>query len=153
MGSPDAQEYIVSIVRELGGELSQSTASIGTTKSTPPITTPAWAFPPTAPASLSPFRFRPLSRKDRFCRHARRDRSAYGNYRRRYKNELIARCQAEIQSIKTNPRQPLRHSSSTMAYGGPPGNCAFRPKRLNLLFGLADDAAKWLGGCGDTHEL
>ena len=29
--------------------------------------------------------------------------SAYSDYRRRFKNELMARSQAEIQSIKTNP--------------------------------------------------
>jgi hypothetical protein len=46
----------------------------------------------------------------------------------------MARCQAEIQSIKTNPRQPLRHTSSVMAYGGPPSTCNFTTEEAYLYY-------------------
>ena len=119
MGSPDAQEYIVSIVRELvtnypidGINWDDEHRRRGYTA--------GLGFPAYSAADLPPFRPGPLSDQHRLRRHARRTDAAYGNYRRRFKNELIARCQAEIQSIKTNPRQPLRHTSATWPTAGRP---------------------------------
>jgi uncharacterized lipoprotein YddW (UPF0748 family) len=124
MGSSDAQEYIVSIVRELvtnypvdgihwDDEIDDPTYSSG------------MGFP-VAPVSSYPnsglARYR---RNTGFVGTPDATDSSYNSYRRRFKNELLARCQAEIQSIKTNPRQPVRHSSSVITYGTVPSTCNF----------------------------
>ena len=124
MGSPDAQEYIVSIVKELvtnypidginwDDELNGAgyTAGFGY---------PAWSQANYARSGLARYRINTgatgtPSNTD----------TAWADYRRRYKNELMARVQAEIQSIKTNPRQPLRHTSAALAYSPVPSSCDF----------------------------
>ena len=121
MGSSDAQEYIVSIVRELVTNypidgINWDDEHDGT------VYALGLGFPAVSTANSGLARYR---RNTGYVGTPSATDAAYNNYRRRFKEELIARCQAEIQSIKTNPRQPLRHTSSTMAYGGPPGNCTF----------------------------
>jgi uncharacterized lipoprotein YddW (UPF0748 family) len=124
MGSPDVQEYIVSIVRELvtnypidginwDDELNGAgyTAGFGY---------PAYNQTNYAKSGLARYRINTgvtgtPSNTD----------TAWSDYRRRYKNELMARVQAEIQSIKTNPRQPLRHTSAVLAYSPVPSSCNF----------------------------
>ena len=124
MGSPDAQDYIVSIVRELvtnypidgiNWDDEINTAGYNAGQGFPAYS--AATYPRSGLA-----RYRALSG---FVGTPSATDAAYGNYRRRYKNELMARCQAEIQSIKTNPRQPLRHTSAVMAYSPVPTSCTF----------------------------
>jgi uncharacterized lipoprotein YddW (UPF0748 family) len=124
MGSSDAQEYIVSIVRELvtnypidgihwDDEHGSAEYSAG-------LGFPAYSAVTYPRSGLARYRA-----NTGYVGTPSATDAAYGDYRRRFKNELIARCQAEIQSIKTNPRQPLRHTAAVMAYGGPPSTCNF----------------------------
>ena len=124
MGSSDAQEYIVGIVRELVTNYQIDGINWddehGGTEYSAGLGFPAYSTAIYPRSGLARYRA-----NTGFAGTPTATDATYGNYRRRFKNELIARCQAEIQSIKTNPRQPLRHTSSVMAYGGPPGTCAF----------------------------
>lgn len=124
MGSPDAQEYVVSIVRELvtnypidGINWDDEINGAGYTAG---FGYPAYSQSNYARSGLARYRIHTgvsgtPSNTD----------PAWANYRRRYKNELMARVQAEIQSIKTNPRQPLRHTTAALAYSPVPGSCDF----------------------------
>jgi len=124
MGSSDAQEYIVDIVRELVTNYEIDGISWddehGGTEYSAGLGFPAYSSATYTNSGLARYR-----RNTGYVGTPSATDATYGNYRRRFKNELIARCQAEIQSIKTNPRQPLRHTSAVMAYGGPPGSCTF----------------------------
>lgn len=73
---------------------------------------------------------------------------AWDDYRRRFKAELMARVQAEIQSIKSNPRQPLRHSSAALAYGSAPSTCTFSGSTPYLFY--CDWAGMLQNGWVDT---
>jgi uncharacterized lipoprotein YddW (UPF0748 family) len=124
MGSPDAQEYIVSIVKELitnypidginwDDELNSAGYNAG-------FGYPAVSQATYAHSGLARYRINTgvggtPSNTD----------TGWANYRRRFKNELMARVQAEMQSIKTNPRQPLRHTSAALAYSPVPSSCDF----------------------------
>lgn len=123
MGSPDAQEYIVSTVRELVTNypidgINWDDEVDGVEYSPEGLGFPAYDTSVYPRSGLARYRT-----NTGFVGTPAATDSTYNNYRRRFKNELIARCQAEIQSIKTNPRQPLRHTAAVMAYGGPPGSC------------------------------
>jgi uncharacterized lipoprotein YddW (UPF0748 family) len=124
MGSPEAQEYIVSIVKELitnypidginwDDELNGAgyTAGFGY---------PAWSQADYARSGLARYRI-----NTGYVGTPSNTDTAWADYRRRYKNELMARVQAEMQSIKTNPRQPLRHTSAALAYSPVPTSCNF----------------------------
>ena len=124
MGSPDAQEYIVSLVKELvtnypidginwDDELNGAgyTAGFGY---------PAWSQANYAKSGLARYRI-----NTGYVGTPSNTDVAWSNYRRRFKNELMARVQAEMQSIKSNPRQPLRHTSAALAYSPVPSSCDF----------------------------
>jgi uncharacterized lipoprotein YddW (UPF0748 family) len=124
MGSPDVQEYIVSIVRELvtnypidGINWDDELNGAGYTA--------GFGYPAVSQANY------PRSGLARYRINTgavgtpSNTDTAWANYRRRYKNELMARVQAEMQSIKTNPRQPLRHTTAALAYSPVPTNCTF----------------------------
>ena len=124
MGSPDAQEYIVSIVRELvtnypidginwDDELNGAgyTAGFGY---------PAYSQANYSRSGLARYRINTGASGT-----PSNTGTAWSDYRRRFKNELMARVQAEMQSIKTNPRQPLRHTSAALAYSPVPSSCTF----------------------------
>lgn len=124
MGSPDAQNYIISIVRELvtnypidGINWDDEINGAGYTQ--------GYAFPAYSAATYPRSGLARYRTNTGFVGTPSANDGAYSNYRRRFKNELMARSQAEIQSIKTNPRQPVRHTSATMAYGNPASTCDF----------------------------
>ena len=124
MGGTDAQEYIVSIVRELVTNypidgINWDDEHDGT------VYALGMAFPSTSTSTYTNSGLARYRRNTGFMGTPSATDSAYNDYRRRFKNELVARCQAEIQSIKGNPRQPLRHTSAVMAYGNPPSTCTF----------------------------
>jgi uncharacterized lipoprotein YddW (UPF0748 family) len=133
MGSPDAQDYIVSIVRELVTNYEIDGINwddeINGTGYAQGYAFPAYAQTNYARSGLARYR-----NNTGYVGTPSATDSAYGNYRRRFKNELMARCQAEIQSIKTNPRQPLRHTSAPLAYGTAPGTCDFTPSTPYLYY-------------------
>jgi uncharacterized lipoprotein YddW (UPF0748 family) len=122
MGSPDAQDYIVSIVRELATNYPIDGINwddeINSAGQTAGMGFPAYSQANYGHSGLARYRI-----NTGYVGTPTATDATYGNYRRRFKNELIARCQAEIQSIKTNPRQPLRHTLSGMAYGDAPTSC------------------------------
>ena len=124
MGSPDAQEYVVSIVKELvtnypidGINWDDEINGAGYTAG---FGYPAYSQANYARSGLARYRI-----NTGYVGTPSNTDTAWANYRRRYKNELMARVQAEIQSIKTNPRQPLRHTSAALAYSPVPGSCDF----------------------------
>jgi uncharacterized lipoprotein YddW (UPF0748 family) len=116
-GSPDVQEYLMSIVRELvtnypidgiNWDYIRYTqtdagypASTSYTKSTlarfQTITGYVGTPPPTG-------------------------ENSWNNFRRRTIDEIIRRARAEIPSIRTNPRQPLRNTADVFAVGDAPFN-------------------------------
>src|SRR5947209_4297366 len=105
MGSPDAQEYIISIVRELVTNypidgINWDDEVDGVEYSPEGLGFPAYSAAVYPHSGLARYR-----KNTGFVGTPSATDGAYNNYRRRFKNELIARCQAEIQSIKTNPRQ------------------------------------------------
>lgn len=124
MGSSDAQEYLVSIVRELVTNYEIDGINWddehGTAEYNAGLGFPAYSQANYARSGLARYRINTGATGTPAY-----DDASYSNYRRRFKNELIARCQAEIQSIKTNPRQPLRHTAATVVYGDAPSTCAF----------------------------
>lgn len=124
MGSPDVQEYIVSIVKELvtnypidGINWDDELNNVGYNAG---FGYPAYSQSNYPRSGLARYRINtgvtgtPVNTD-----------SAWADYRRRFKNELMARVQAEIQSIKTNPRQPLRHTTAALAYSPVPSSCDF----------------------------
>ena len=134
MGSPDAQEYIVSIVRELVTNypidgINWDDELDGVEYSPIGIAFPAYSTATYSRSGLARYRT-----NTSYVGTPTATDSTYGDYRRRFKNELIARCQAEIQSIKTNPRQPVRHTAATMAYGSPPSTCDFSPSSAYIYY-------------------
>ncbi len=124
MGSPDAQEYIVSIVRELVTNYPIDGINwddeINTTGYNAGFGYPAVSQATYSRSGLARYRINTGATGTPSNTDA-----GWSNYRRRFKNELMARVQAEIQSIKTNPRQPLRHTSAALAYSPVPGSCTF----------------------------
>ncbi len=135
MGSPDAQEYIVSIVKELvtnypidginwDDEINGTGYNAG-------FNYPAYSQANYARSGLA--RFRINSGYASTYTPSNTD-TAWSNYRRRFKNELMARVQAEMQSIKTNPRQPLRHTTAALAYSPVPASCDFTTSTPYLYF-------------------
>jgi uncharacterized lipoprotein YddW (UPF0748 family) len=125
MGSPDAQEYLVSIVKELVTNYPIDGINwddeIDTSQYSPMgMCFPAYNTTVYTNSGLARYR-----RNTGYVGTPSATDAAYNDYRRRFKNELMARVQAEIQSIKTNPRQPLRHTSAALAYSPVPGSCDF----------------------------
>jgi uncharacterized lipoprotein YddW (UPF0748 family) len=134
MGSSDAQEYIVSVVRDLVTNypidgINWDDEVDGVEYSPEGLGFPAYPAAAYPRSGLARYR----TNTGLVGTPSATD-AAYGNYRRRFKNELIARCQAEIQSIKTNPRQPLRHTAAVMAYGAPPSTCDFSSEEAYLYY-------------------
>src|SRR5678816_3409487 len=124
MGSPDAQEYIVSIVRELVTNYPIDGINwddeMNTTGYNNGFGYPAYDQATNPRSGLARYRINTGA----VGTPANTD-VAWSDYRRRFKNELMARVQAEVQSIKTNPRQPLRHTTAALAYSPVPTNCDF----------------------------
>jgi len=133
MGSPDAQEYIISIVRELvtnypidGINWDDEINGTGYNQ--------GYGFPAYSQTDYTNSGLARYRRNTGYVGTPSATDSAYSDYRRRFKNELMARSQAEIQSIKTNPRQPLWHTSAPLAYGTAPSTCDFTPSTPYLYY-------------------
>ena len=124
MGSPDAQEYVVSIVKELvtdypidGINWDDEINGAGYTAG---FGYPAYSQTNYARSGLARYRINNATNGTPSNTDV-----LWSDYRRRFKNELMARVQAEMQSIKTNPRQPLRHTTAALAYSPVPSSCDF----------------------------
>ena len=152
MGSPDAQEYIVSIVRELVTDY--------------PIDGITWDDEHNATEYTLGIGF-PANSTNNYPRsglarywaiHGPTNTPSatdtnYGNYRRRFKNELMARCQAEI-PVHQNQYQPgAAHLGDDGLRRRPRHLRLHLNQRLALLLGLGDDVEERLAGCGHSDEL
>ncbi len=113
-GSPDAQEYLISIVRELVTNYPVDGIHWDYIR----YTTPNAGYP-----SDNNYFNSGLKRFQRIYNYVgvpADSNGAWNDFRRREIDELVRRCRAEIASIKTNPQQPVRFSASVFATGGAP---------------------------------
>ncbi len=124
MGSPDAQEYVVSLVKEIvtnypvdGINWDDEINGAGYTAG---FGYPAYSQANYPRSGLARYRI-----NTGYVGTPSNTDTAWADYRRRFKNEFMARVQAEIQSIKTNPRQPVRHTTAALAYSPVPSTCNF----------------------------
>src|ERR1051325_852561 len=148
MGSPDAQEYIISVVRELvtnypidGINWDDEINGAGYTQ--------GYGYPCFSQANYSHSGLVRYRINQSIAGTPSNTDTPWSNYRRRFKNELMARAQAEIQSVKTNPQQPLWHTTAPLAYGlTPPSNCDFTGTTAYLYF--SDWAAMLQNGWVDA---
>ena len=115
-GSPDVQEYIVSIVRELVGNYEIDGINFDYIRYT--VTNAGYPADNTYDGS-SLARFRRITG---YVGTPPPTDTAWSDFRRRTVNELIRRCRAEIPSIRTNPRQPLRLTADLYGSGGAPAD-------------------------------
>ena len=125
MGSPDAQEYLVSIVRELVTNYPIDGINWDDEIDGAEYDPLGIGYPAVSMATYTNSGLARFQRNTGFVGTPATTDNSFNNYRRRFKNELMARMQAEIQSIKTNPRQPLRHTSAALAYSPVPTSCDF----------------------------
>jgi len=106
-GSPDVQEYLVSIVRELV-----------TFYDIDGINWDYIRYTQTDAGYPSDTNYQNSTKK----RYQRLGGYTWDDFRRRTISELVSRCRAEIPSIKSNPRQPLRHTADLFATGNAPAD-------------------------------
>ncbi len=115
-GSPDVQEYVVSIVRELIAHypidgINFDRIRYQQTDAGYPVSA--------AYAKSSLARFQQITG---YVGTPSPSLSSWSNFRRRTIDELIRRCRAEIASFKDHPRQPIRLSADTIVWGNAPLN-------------------------------
>ncbi|MCP4590756.1 MAG: family 10 glycosylhydrolase [bacterium] len=115
-GCPAVQDYLVSIVRELVTDYEIDGIHWDYIRYT---STDAGYPAHTWYADSGLERFRTIEG------YAGTPDTSYGpwnDFRRRGINELIRRCLAEVHTIDSNPRQPLRHTAAVFGAGNPPAN-------------------------------
>lgn len=115
-GSPEVQEYILRIVRELANNYEIDGIHFDYIR----YTVKDAGYPSDASYANSS-----LARYQRITGDAGTPGStegAWSDFRRRTIDELIRRCRVEIPSIRTNPRQPLRLTAALFAAGGAPSD-------------------------------
>ncbi|MHC4798793.1 MAG: glycoside hydrolase family 10 protein [Planctomycetota bacterium] len=106
-GSPDVQEYLISIVSELVTNYEIDGINWDYIR----YTQTDAGYP-----SDTTYQYSTKKRFERIGGYT------WDDFRRRTIDELISRCRAEIPSIKSNPRQPLRHTADLFATGNAPAN-------------------------------
>lgn len=115
-GSPDVQEYLVSIVRELTANYPIDGISLDYIRYT--VSDAGYAWDTTYENSG-------LKRFQRIAPYSGTpgvSNSQWNNFRRREIDELVRRCRAEIPSLRANPRQPVRFSAAVFATGSAPSS-------------------------------
>jgi uncharacterized lipoprotein YddW (UPF0748 family) len=115
-GSPEVQEYLVGIVRELVSNYPIDGINWDYIRYTQ---TDAGYPAVTAYAHSSLARFQRIAG---YVGTPPTTDASWQSFRRRTINELVRRCRAEIPSITTNPRQPLRHTADLICSGDAPAN-------------------------------
>jgi uncharacterized lipoprotein YddW (UPF0748 family) len=134
-GSPDVQEYLVSIVRELVTNYPIDGINWDYIRYT--VTDAGY------PASNS-YLYSGYERFKRITGCSSTTGACAGqwnDFRRRTIDELVRRVRAEIPWIKTNPRQPLRHTADLIVFGGPPACGSFAS---TSAYGLFQNWEKWM---------
>jgi uncharacterized lipoprotein YddW (UPF0748 family) len=116
-GSPDAQEYLVSIVQELVDDYEIDGVNLDYIR----YTQVDAGYPADEDYSGSSLaRFRTLYWYS--GTPAPTGVPAWNNFRRRTIDEFVRRLRAEIPSITNNPRQPLRLTADLITFGNAPAN-------------------------------
>ena len=118
-GSPEVQEYLISIVRELVTNYAIDGINLDYIRY---LDTNAGypADPNYAGSSLA--RFQRLT--GYVGTPPPSGETSWNDFRRRTINEFVRRCRAEIPSITSNPRQPVRFTADLVAWGYAPSNFA-----------------------------
>jgi len=115
-GSPDAQAYLMSIVRELVTNYEIDGIHWDYIR----YTDPEAGYPSDASYTRSGLaRFQDITG---YVGTPAVDDEDWSDFRRRGITEVVRRAQAEIATIVTNPRQPLRHSAALITWGNAPSN-------------------------------
>ncbi|MBN1490858.1 MAG: family 10 glycosylhydrolase [Phycisphaerae bacterium] len=115
-GSPDVQEYLVSIVRELVSNYPIDGINFDYIR----YTQTDAGYPADAGYTRSSLaRFKQITG---YVGTPSSTNSAWSDFRRRTIDELVRRCRAEIPAITTNPRQPLRLTADLYAAGNAPAD-------------------------------
>lgn len=126
-GSPDVQEYLISIVSELVTNyeldgIHWDRVRYAQTDAGYP------AYTSYAKSGLA--RFKEIT--GYVGTPAPTGVTAWNDFRRRGITELMRRAQVEIEAITSNPRQPLRHSAALITWGNAPTN--FTSTNAYILF-------------------
>ncbi len=119
-GSPDAQEYLVSIVRELVTNYEIDGINWDYVRYT---VTNAGYPSDTSYANSGLERYKRIYNTS--VTPPPTGNTNWNNFRRRTIDELVRRCRAEIPTIRTNPRQPLRHTADLICFGSAPACGSF----------------------------
>lgn len=116
-GSPDAQEYLIGIVRELVTNYAIDGINLDYIRY---VQTDAGYPADTNYADSSLARFRALT--GYVGTPAPTGVTAWNDFRRRTIDEYVRRLRAEIPAITSNPRQPLRFTADLIVFGNAPAN-------------------------------
>lgn len=126
-GSPDVQEYLIDIVRELVANYELD--GIHWDRIRYEQTDAGYpAYTSYARSGLA--RFKEIT--GYVGTPAPTGVPTWNDFRRRSITELVRRAQVEIESVTSNPRQPLRHSAALITWGDAPSN--FASTNAYLLF-------------------
>ena len=118
-GSPDVQEYIVSIVHELVANYAIDGVNFDYIRYTQ--VDAGYPADESYPKSTLA-RFRDLTWYQ--GTPPPEGNTSWNNFRRRTIDELVRRCRAEIPSITSNPRQPVRLTADLICSGNAPSDFA-----------------------------
>jgi len=118
-GSPDVQEYVVSIVRELIENYEIDGINFDRIRYSQ---TDAGYPVSSAYAQSSLARFKQITG---YVGTPSPSEPSWCDFRRRTIDELIRRCRAEIATYTTHPRHPLRLSADTIVWGDAPSSFTF----------------------------
>jgi uncharacterized lipoprotein YddW (UPF0748 family) len=114
-GSPDVQEYLISIVQELVTNY----AIDGVHWDYIRYTHPTAGYP--ADTSYTKSGLARFQARTGYVGTPPVDEPSWEDFRRLEVTELMRRAYAEIGGISTNPQQPLRHSAALITWGAAPG--------------------------------
>ena len=115
-GSPDAQEYLMSIVRELVTNYEVDGIHWDYIR----YTTTNAGYP--ADESYTRSGLARFAEITGYSGVPDTDYGPWSDFRRRGVTEVVRRAQAEMATITSNPRQPLRHTASLITWGDAPSN-------------------------------
>ena len=130
MGSPDVQNYLVGIVSELVTNYPIDGINWDDEIDGAEYTPLGIGFPACSTSVYPNSGLARYRRNTGYVGTPSATDAAYNDYRRRFKNELMARVQAEIQSVRTN----VWHTCAPMAYGNAPSNCDFTQSTPYLYY-------------------
>jgi uncharacterized lipoprotein YddW (UPF0748 family) len=133
-GSPDVQEYLMSIVRELVTEYEIDGVNWDYIRY---VQANAGYPADTSYDKSTLARFQQITGTVGTPPYS--GDADWNDFRRRTINEVVRRGRAEVASITTNPRQPLRHTADLFCPGGAPANFA-----SSSAYALFQDWRRWM---------